>query len=203
MMKFACLVLVILLGWQSYLTFEDIRYAGDFARTQLPAAAPEPEITAAYTVPSPPPDGHRLDTQELQALHQEALRAWCKGDGAAYAATFAEEADYLALDGIWSRGRREIAAALQGRFDTWLKGSCPMARVSHAKFLGPESAILETVGFTQKAGSEAPRRPAAESYVATKAQGRWRFTHYQHTYLPTPYALSRVTAGLRTSLLGL
>ena len=201
-MKFACLVLVILVGWQSYLTFEDIRYAGDFARTQLPAAAPEPEITSAYTA-AKPPDGHRLDTQELQALHQETLRAWCRGDGTAYAASFAEEADYLALDGLWSRGRREIGAALQGRFDTWLKGSCPLARVTHAKFLGAETAVLETVAITQKEGSQAPRRPAAETYVASKVEGRWRFTHYQHTYLPTPYALSRVTAGLRTSLLGL
>src|SRR4029453_3398732 len=49
------------------------------------------------------------DIDEVRALYTRAMEGWNIGSGEAFAAPFAEEADFVAFDGERFRGREEIA----------------------------------------------------------------------------------------------
>ncbi|MFD9903266.1 SgcJ/EcaC family oxidoreductase [Streptomyces sp. NPDC059063] len=61
--------------------------------------------------------------QPLDALLAGLAHAWNKGDGAAWAGHFAEDADFVDVVGRVQRGRAVIAAEHQKIFDTIYRGS--------------------------------------------------------------------------------
>ena len=44
----------------------------------------------------------------IRALNDQLVRGWNEGDAEAFAAPFAEDADFIAFDGTHFKGRREI-----------------------------------------------------------------------------------------------
>jgi hypothetical protein len=51
------------------------------------------------------------DETAVRGLFQQLLDAWGRGDGAAYAALFTEDADYVAFDGSRTVGRQAIVGS--------------------------------------------------------------------------------------------
>jgi len=50
------------------------------------------------------------------------IDAWSVGDGAAFAAPFADDADFVVFEGTHLKGRQQIASFTQQIFDTVVKG---------------------------------------------------------------------------------
>ena len=71
--------------------------------------------------------------------------AWNAADGAAFAAPFAPDADFVNIRGELHTGREAIAAGHQGIFDTIYAGSTLRYRVLQARELD-DRAILAHVG---------------------------------------------------------
>jgi len=116
------------------------------------------------------------DEDAIRAIHQRMIDAWNAGDAAAFAAPFADEADFIAFEGTHLKGRREIAAFHQQIFDTVVKGTPLQNEVKFVRFLSVAFAVMHSVvRVTLRAQSEAsPSRDSMQLTVVVKCDGEWR-----------------------------
>src|SRR5262249_59061242 len=75
------------------------------------------------------------DEDAIRAIHQPMIDAWNAGDGAAFAAPFTDDADFIAWEGTHLQGRQEIAAFTQRAFDTVVTGSHLEGEVTFVRLL--------------------------------------------------------------------
>jgi uncharacterized protein (TIGR02246 family) len=74
----------------------------------------------------------------------EMARAWTAGDGAAWAASFAEDADFVDAVGRVQRGREVIATEHQKIFDTIYRGSTLEIWQVDSRPLGEDLLLVHT-----------------------------------------------------------
>jgi uncharacterized protein (TIGR02246 family) len=82
-----------------------------------------------------------------EATVAELARAWNAGDGAAWAASFAPDADFVDAVGRIQRGREVIAAEHQKLFDTIYRGSTLDYRLTGTRAL-PGGLLLAHTAST-------------------------------------------------------
>jgi uncharacterized protein (TIGR02246 family) len=123
------------------------------------------------------------DIDEVRALYTRAMEGWNIGSGEAFAAPFAEEADFVAFDGERFRGREEIARFHDSEFKTHLKGTRLVGEVTDVRFLGNDVAVIHASGGTVVRGKSkpAPERNSIQTLVAVKRNGEWHLVAFQNT----------------------
>jgi uncharacterized protein (TIGR02246 family) len=116
------------------------------------------------------------DEAAIRAILQRMADAWNTGDGVAFAAPFAEDADFIAFEGTHLKGRREIASFHVQVFDTVVKGSHLKGEVKFVRFLNPELALMHSnVDITLPGQTKAsPSRDSMELFVVSKRNGSWQ-----------------------------
>lgn len=57
------------------------------------------------------------DESAIRALYRQMMVGWNKGSGETFAASFTEDADFIAFDGTRFKGRQEIVSVHQPLFD--------------------------------------------------------------------------------------
>ena len=135
------------------------------------------------------------DDVQIRTLHQRMLDAWNQGSGEAFAAPFAEDAHFVAFDGSILRGRKQIAEVHQRLFDHWLRGTRLVGGATRVRFLGPDAAVVLTVGGTIMRGKSrpAPERDSIQTLVAHRGADGWSFVSFQNTRL-RPIGANAVSA---------
>src|ERR1044072_205525 len=102
------------------------------------------------------------DEAAVRALTRRCVEGWNKGSGEAFAAQFAEDADYVVVNGNYLKGRQQIASGHQQIFDTFYKGTRLWIEVKSVRFIRPDVALMHSVSRVLKPGeSEASVKPAA------------------------------------------
>jgi uncharacterized protein (TIGR02246 family) len=139
----------------------------------------------SQTKSTAPPSSDEL---AIRALTKSLAEGWNKGSGAAFAAQFAEDADYVVVNGNYLKGRQQIASGHQQIFDTFYKGTRLWIEIKSVRFLKPDVALMHSVSRVLKPGeSETAVRPAAlQSFVITKHGGVWLIDSFHNTPLPEP-----------------
>jgi uncharacterized protein (TIGR02246 family) len=135
------------------------------------------------------------DEVQIRALHERLLDGWNQGSGEAFAAPFAEDAHLVAFDGSILRGRQQIAEVQQQLFDRWLRGTRLVGGETKVRFLGPDAAVVLTVGGTIMRGKSkpAPERDSIQTLVAERGADGWLFVSFQNTRL-RPISADAVSA---------
>jgi uncharacterized protein (TIGR02246 family) len=151
------------------------------------------------------PTSDPADEAAICALFQQLLDGWNKGSGEAFAAPFAEDADFVAFDGSYFKGREDIASFHQVHFDQFLKGTRLVGKVRSVRFLTPEVAIMHAVAGTVMSGQSdiEPERNSTQTLVARKQGGEWRLAAFQNSraqYLGRPKVAQELTEELRQLL---
>jgi uncharacterized protein (TIGR02246 family) len=129
-------------------------------------------------------DGARAaDEAAIRGLIERAARAWADGDGEAYAAVFAPDADYVTFGGMHLEGREPIARVHQQLFDGPLAGSRLALTVKKVRFLGPDAAIAHVDGGIVEGGRDelTDERRSMQTVVAARRDGEWRVAATQVT----------------------
>jgi uncharacterized protein (TIGR02246 family) len=131
-----------------------------------------------------PQDHERAeDRQAVQLLLQDMGQAWARGDAAAYAALLTEDSDYVVFDGTWLRGRAANVDQHQRLFDTILRGSRLVGEVEKIAFLGPDAALVHSVGAViwpwQREPS--PKARSRQTLVVVRQGGRWLARAFHNT----------------------
>jgi uncharacterized protein (TIGR02246 family) len=122
------------------------------------------------------------DRTAIERLVRRLEAAWNAMDGAAFAAPFADDADFVNVRGEHFRGRPAIAAGHAGIFGTIYAGSVNAYATEGARLLRPEVALVHV-----HSRLDVPRGPltghhqARFSLVCTREPGGWEIAAFHNT----------------------
>src|ERR1051325_10709087 len=104
---------------------------------------------------------------------------WNAKSGASFAKPFAEDADYVVVNGMQIKGREAIAAGHQGIFDTIYKDSTLSLAVKQLRFLRADVAVVHVAGRLKNTqNGETQEAEATITLVMTKDGGVWKIAAF-------------------------
>jgi uncharacterized protein (TIGR02246 family) len=127
-----------------------------------------------------------LAADDEAAIHKVLAQigdGWRKGDGAAFAAPFAEDALYITATGARLNSRQEIADLHQQIFDGIFRGTRLGGALQQMLVAGPDVVLVQSVGGILFAGeSDAAVTPnGISTTVLAKRDGAWQIVSFQNT----------------------
>jgi uncharacterized protein (TIGR02246 family) len=150
-------------------------------------------ICLALLLPGLDQPGQQVDTQQIHGVMNAFVDAWNRHDAKAFAAVFAEDADFTNWRGMGATGRSRIEEFHAPLFATIFKNS-------HQTFtdikIRPVRADVAAVdvhwdlsGTTDPQGNARPLRQGILSFVMAKNDGKWQIEVMHNldlTALPPP-----------------
>ncbi|KXO93682.1 SgcJ/EcaC family oxidoreductase [Tsukamurella tyrosinosolvens] len=124
------------------------------------------------------------DREQLEELERRQIASWGR-DGAAFAATFTEDADLVDVMGGHYRGRASIEATMTEGFAGFMAGtrmSAPTERT--VDFISADTAVVVTSGNCILRNDETRCRAedlSIQTKVAVRVGGEWLFRTFQNT----------------------
>jgi uncharacterized protein (TIGR02246 family) len=108
---------------------------------------------------------------------------WNAKSGALFAKPFADDADYVVINGTQLKGREEIAQGHQRIFDTFYKESVISLAAVRVRFLRPDVAVAHVAARLKvpQPGGPAREADAVITVVMTKERGEWKIAAFQNT----------------------
>lgn len=130
-------------------------------------------------------DATSQQEQDIDAIHEivrKVQEGWNSGDGAAFAAPFAPDADYVIVNGVKVKGRAVIEAGHQQIFDTIYKGSNNSMTVEDIRFIRPDVAIAHVHAHLKFYIDGALQEGKARStWVLSRSGRQWAIDAFQNT----------------------
>lgn len=124
--------------------------------------------------------GQPADQQAIRDVMDRFVDAWNHHDAKAFAAVFAEDADFTNWRGIGASGRSNIEQFHAPIFATIFKNSHQKYTDIKIRFLRPDVASVdvhwELTGVLDPQGNPHADRNGLLSFVMTKDAGRWQIT---------------------------
>ncbi len=126
------------------------------------------------------------DRVALEHTVRKLEAAWNALDGTAFAAPFADDADFVNVRGEHHRTRNGIAGGHAGIFSTIYADSRNQYTVESARLLRPDVALVHV-----RAVLDVPRGPLAGvhnalfSMVLTNEAGSWQIESFHNTFATT------------------
>lgn len=122
------------------------------------------------------------DDAALRENVRQIEAGWNSKSGAAFAKPFADDADYVVINGMQLKGREAIAKAHQRIFDTFYKDSVISLSVERARMLRTDVAVVHVSGHLKTTrGADAQEADAVITMVMTKENGAWKIAAFQNT----------------------
>jgi len=132
-------------------------------------------------------DAQSADRSSIEARLAALERAWNLHDARAFAAVFAEDADFVNVFGMPAKGRKAIEEFHAPIFATMFRESRLSLVEKRVRFLRDDVAAVdacwEMTGARDPQGNPWPRRRGLLSFVATR-DGGWRFDVAHNMELP-------------------
>ena len=107
---------------------------------------------------------------------------WNRKSGALFAKPFAEDADYVVINGMHIRGREAIDKGHQHIFDTIYKETTLSLSVERIRHLRPDVALVHARARATTPHPEGAReREARLTLVMSKEKDGWKIAAFQNT----------------------
>jgi uncharacterized protein (TIGR02246 family) len=151
----------------------------------VPTAASATRGTAAQV----DSDHRRGDLAAFERIATRQEAAWAAEDGAAFAATFTDDADFVTFNGDYLVTRQGIAAGLQHAFDNYIPPSRIVRLDEHIRYVEPDLVFIVRTTCIVNAGQDACRSgsDSRNTNVLSKRHGQWLQTSFQNTRIdPLP-----------------
>ena len=133
------------------------------------------------------PDLLQEDRAALEAIVHQLETAWNAGDGPAFAAPFAEDADFVNVRGDHMKGKTVIAEGHAGIFRSIYAGSVNSYTVEGARLLLPDVALVHVDALLKvPQGPLAGEHAACFSIVAIRNAGKWEIASFHNTMKAAP-----------------
>ena len=132
----------------------------------------------------PLPDGRTADEAALRESVKQLETGWNTKSGALFAKPFAEDADYVIINGNYLKGRSAIESGHQRIFDTIYKDTALRLTVKQIRFLRSDVAVVHVSGHRDGPTKEL-MGDAMMSLTMTKEQQGWRIAAFQNTSVTT------------------
>jgi uncharacterized protein (TIGR02246 family) len=135
----------------------------------------------------------------IDRLVSDMIAAWNRHDAAAFAAAFAEDAEFTNVFGMVQRGRTGIEAAHAPIFKTMFKDSQLTATETRVRFIRPDVATVDVrwkmSGARDPMGNPWPERAGILNWVVTLHGDAWLIDISHNMDLPSP-ELAKAQAAL-------
>ena len=132
-------------------------------------------------------NGPSDDEAAIRAIVERVEAGWNAGSGAGFAVPFAEDADYVIINGHRIKGRQAIAESHQRIFDTIYKGSRNELTVDRVRFLRPDVAVAHVRSHLRFTRDGKPAEgDAISTWVLTKGAEGWSIAAFQNTGVRPP-----------------
>ncbi len=126
---------------------------------------------------------HARDEAVIRERVKMMESGWNAKSGALFAKPFAEDADYVVINGMHLQTRAVIERMHQQIFDTIFKNTSLTLSVKQIRFLKPDVAIVHVTG-QRRSLSGAPAKDdqgAIITLVMTKERENWEIAAFQNT----------------------
>lgn len=110
---------------------------------------------------------------------------WNTKSGALFAKPFAEDADYVVINGNHIKGRAVIESAHQRIFETIFKDTTIALKVKQVRFLRPDVAVVHVSGHRQGPTQELTQDAIITMTMIKEKQG-WSIVAFQNTAVAPP-----------------
>ena len=122
------------------------------------------------------------DEAAIRANVEQIVKGWNAKSGAEFAKPFAEDADYVVINGMKIKGRTAIDKGHQGIFDTIYKNSVLSYAVEQLRFLRPDVAVVHVRAVLKVTeGEQTETGNARLTLVMTKNNDKWEIAAFQNT----------------------
>ena len=126
------------------------------------------------------PDGRSADEAALRDSVKQMEAGWNTKSGALFAKPFAEDADYVVINGMYMKGRAAIESAHQRIFDTIYKDTNITLTVKQIRFLRPDVAVIHVEG-SRKGPTKELTQDAMLTLMMTREKQGWMIAAFQNT----------------------
>jgi uncharacterized protein (TIGR02246 family) len=139
-------------------------------------------LASAQAGQRPARTSRAADEEAIRKLVLRMEEGWNKGSGRVFAEGFADDADYVVVNGMRLKGRAAIDAGHQGIFDTIYKESRITSAIQGIRFLRGDIAVIHVEWRLARRENGVPREGSAmSSMVVTKDGGRWAIASFHNT----------------------
>ena len=122
------------------------------------------------------------DEAAIRDLVKTIEEGWTKKDGNLFAKPFAENADYVIINGMHIKGRTAIANGHQNIFNTIYKETNIKTLVQSVRFIRPDIAIVHfSSHLTGKSRGENIEGKGQISLTVEKTANGWQIVSFQNT----------------------
>lgn len=127
------------------------------------------------------------DKAAIEEIVKSVERAWNAGDSKGFAAPFAEDADYVIINGMHAKGRAAIDEGHRRIFDTIYKGSNNTMTVESVRFIRPDVALVHARAHLKfHDGKNVREGKGRSTWVMTQDDGKWSIAAFQNTPIVPP-----------------
>jgi uncharacterized protein (TIGR02246 family) len=113
----------------------------------------------------------------IRGVVDRFMEAWNRHDAHAFAALFAEDADFTNVMGMGARGRAKIEEFHASSFLSMFKDSHLTYSDLRVRLIRPDVAMVDVwwrmTGATDRQGKPWPNRKGLVNFVAAKEKGQW------------------------------
>ncbi|HKY45747.1 MAG TPA: SgcJ/EcaC family oxidoreductase [Pyrinomonadaceae bacterium] len=120
------------------------------------------------------------DEAAIRGNVKQLETAWNTKSGALFAKPFAEDADYVVINGMYVKGRPAIETMHQKIFDTIFKDTTVTLSVKQIRFLRPDVAVVHVNGHRTGPTNDL-EQDAMLTLVMTKEKEGWTIAAFQNT----------------------
>jgi uncharacterized protein (TIGR02246 family) len=123
------------------------------------------------------------DMAAVQKLPQRISAAWADQDGAAFAASFTEDATLILPGDVFLKGRDQINSFMTEAFAGPYKGTRVFGEPIDVRAVCPDVAVVISRGGVLAPGDSevTPERAIRATWVLAKRGATWLITAYQNT----------------------
>src|SRR3954451_4853916 len=124
-----------------------------------------------------------LDAADIVAPIVQSLEdAWNAADGQAFAAPFADDADFVDIRGDFHRGKQAIAFGHQTIFESIYKGSRNKMELLQARHLTPRAIVGQvSASLSVPAGPLAGENKSIFTIVLAEGEAGWQIAALHNT----------------------
>lgn len=125
-------------------------------------------------------DSRSADEAAIRENVKQMESGWNTKSGALFAKPFAEDADYVVINGMYIKGRKTIETGHQQIFDTIYKDTTVTLNVKQIRFLRPDVAVAH-VNAHRAGPTKELTGDAFLTLVLTKEKQGWTIAAFQNT----------------------
>lgn len=130
---------------------------------------------------------HDQATDSARDIISRLERAWNAGDGPAFAAPFADDADFVNIRGDYLRGREVIAQGHHAIFTSIYRGSTVHYELLQARALTDDVMLVHVRGALRvPTGPMSGELNAVAMLVLARMTGGWQIAAFHNTLVAAP-----------------